>query len=255
MFWWRHLKAARYGHISALHHKSEKLVTDIALLAKTIDLLQPWFSPLELDIFNYIGSWQLKSTSTKSSDDVTVSPLCCASGLGLDHHIFVLIGAGEDVDSLGPKGATLAAAAFFSRGSTVKLLLENGVAVDARRLQNVDRAIYTMTALHSAVAGGHEDIIHMLLKQGAYANLPRTHPSHCPMSLRSRTPLQAAVIIRSAPIIQNLLSRGADVNAEGGFDGNALLLALERWVNPDILVRLLLEAGADLNKSSGLRPS
>ena len=73
-----------------------------------------------------------------------------------------------------------------------------------------------MTALHFAVAGGHEDIIHMLLKQGADANLQRTHPSHCPMSLRSRTPLQAAVIIRSAPIIQNILSRGADVNAEGG---------------------------------------
>lgn len=35
------------------------------------------------------------------------------------------------------------------------------------------------------------------------------------MLLRSRTPLQAAVIIRSAPIIQNLLSRGADVNVEG----------------------------------------
>ena len=49
--------------------------------------------------------------------------------------------------------------------------------------------------------------------------------------------------------------RGAEINAEGGFDGNALLLALERWVNPGILVRLLLEAGADLNKSSGLCPS
>ena len=244
IFWWRHLKAARYGHISALHHKSEKLVTDTALLAKIIDLLQPWFSPLELDIFNCIGRWRLKGTSTKSSDDVTVSPLCHASGLGLDHHIFVLMGAGEDVDSLGPKGA-----AFFDRESTVKLLLENGAAVDARRLQNADRAIYTMTALHSAVAGGHEDIIHMLLIQGTDANSPRTHPSHCPpMWLRSRIPLQTAVSISSVPIVQNLPSRGADVNAEGGNDGNALLIALAR---SDALVRILLEARAELNISSG----
>ena len=51
----------------------------------------------------------------KSSDDVTVSPLYYSSGLGLDHHISVLIGAGEDGDYLGPNGAALAAAAFFGR--------------------------------------------------------------------------------------------------------------------------------------------
>lgn len=88
----------------------------------------------------------------------------------------MLIGAGEDVDSLGPKCAALAAAAFFGRESTVKLLLENGAAVDARRLQNADRAIYTMTALHSAIAGGHEDTIHMLLKTGRRFKLTTYSP-------------------------------------------------------------------------------
>jgi ankyrin repeat protein len=57
--------------------------------------------------------------------------------------------------------------------------------------------------------------------------------------------LQAAAAKDSIDVVKLLLDAGADINAKGGYYGNALQAAV--FKGSVDLVRLLLDAGADLN--------
>lgn len=46
-------------------------------------------------------------------------------------------------------------------------------------------------------------------------------------------------------IVRLLIEKGADVNAQGGFYGNALQAASVR--GDELMIRLLIEKGADVN--------
>jgi len=57
--------------------------------------------------------------------------------------------------------------------------------------------------------------------------------------------LEAASNIGNVAIVQLLLSKGANVNAQGGLYGNALQAASDRGY--EAIVTLLLDKGADVN--------
>ncbi|SLM34065.1 P-loop containing nucleoside triphosphate hydrolase, partial [Lasallia pustulata] len=61
--------------------------------------------------------------------------------------------------------------------------------------------------------------------------------------------LQAASERGHDQVVRMLLDKGADVNAQGGFHGNALQAASER--GHDQVVRMLLDKGADVNAQGG----
>ncbi|KAJ6004615.1 hypothetical protein N7540_012984 [Penicillium herquei] len=61
--------------------------------------------------------------------------------------------------------------------------------------------------------------------------------------------LQAAASNGSAETVQILLEAGTDVNAQGGYFGNALQAAA--WSGSAEIVQILLEAGADVNAQGG----
>ncbi|KFZ14934.1 hypothetical protein V501_02978 [Pseudogymnoascus sp. VKM F-4519 (FW-2642)] len=64
------------------------------------------------------------------------------------------------------------------------------------------------------------------------------------------SPLQAAAYHGGDEIIRLLIQRGADVNAQGGYFGNALQAAASLGEQEEI-VKLLLEHGADVNAQGG----
>ncbi|SLM38546.1 vegetative incompatibility protein het-e-1 [Lasallia pustulata] len=62
--------------------------------------------------------------------------------------------------------------------------------------------------------------------------------------------LQAASLTDHDQVVQMLLDKGADVNAQGGMYGNALQAASSR--DHDQVVQMLLDKGADVNAQGGI---
>ncbi|KAJ5675431.1 hypothetical protein N7462_008328 [Penicillium macrosclerotiorum] len=99
----------------------------------------------------------------------------------------------------------------------------------------------SMNALHLAAFNGHEQEVHFLIaikKQDVnMADDAKT------------TPLMWASQNGHDRIVQILLERGADVNAQGGDYGTALCAA--SFCGYDQIVQILLEQGADVNAQGG----
>jgi ankyrin repeat protein len=93
------------------------------------------------------------------------------------------------------------------------------------------------TPLLAALEDEDCDTVELLLYHGANPNLVPTHLG------ATRTPLAAALSQRCTRCATMLLERGAD--ASGGVPATALITAVE--LNDPCLVRLLLDAGADIN--------
>jgi len=95
--------------------------------------------------------------------------------------------------------APLHLAAFFGRGDAVRLLLDRGADVAA-----VARNDMAVQALHSAVAGGHRDIVAALLVAGADPNARQQG---------GITPLLAAEEHDDAELVRLLMDHGAEESA------------------------------------------
>lgn len=100
--------------------------------------------------------------------------------------------------------AALQDASYGGKQNIVKLLLQEGVNVNAQGGQYG-------SALYAASAAGHEDIVQLLLNNGADANI---------QGGKYGTTLQAASSAGHKDIVQLLLDNGADIN------DNALLRRL-----------------------------
>ena len=105
-----------------------------------------------------------------------------------------LVGAWSD-DGFTP----LHLAAFFGRGDAARLLLDRGAEVGA-----VARNDMQVQPLHSAVAGGHRDIVAALLVAGADANARQQG---------GLTPLMAAEQDEDAELVRLLMDHGAEESA------------------------------------------
>lgn len=105
-------------------------------------------------------------------------------------------------------------AAFFGHPAAAQLLLDRGAEVDA-----LGRGWMTGTALHSAVARSHADVVRMLLAAGADPNVRQSGGG---------TPLHAAAGNGDVASVDALLSAGADPSLAKE-DGRTILdLAQER---------------------------
>ncbi|KAH7420282.1 ankyrin repeat-containing domain protein [Cadophora sp. MPI-SDFR-AT-0126] len=129
----------------------------------------------------------------------------------------------------------------------VKNLISLGVDVNAEDIRRPEKdQIYRNsrlgTPLTSAVFSGNEEVVQLLLNNGAHIN-----PS--PPTSTFGNPLQAAVKNHDEQMIKYLLKRGADVNAVGGELGTALQAAASEA--SDSIVKLLLDAGADVKLEGG----
>jgi ankyrin repeat protein len=104
-------------------------------------------------------------------------------------------------------------AAFFGHPDVAELLLGNGAEVDA-----LGRGFMTGTALHSATAASHAEIVRMLVEAGAKPNLRQEGGA---------TPLHAAVANADIASIDALLAHGADPSLTKD-DGESILERAEQ---------------------------
>jgi ankyrin repeat protein len=125
----------------------------------------------------------------------------------------------------------------------VKLLLEKGADINARSTSRSPiEARAGNTALHDAVARGHEEVVGLLLARGAEIGA---------RSASGKTPLHLAAGKGRAGIVRRLLDRGADMAAFSD-EGQTPLHAIA--AGGDVpSAELLLDKGADVDVRS--RPS
>ena len=252
MFWSRHLRAAKLDDTTPLYPKSMKLVADPALLDRLVNSHRNWFETDVLINLEHLGI----EGNRRRKDPASISPVYYASLLSMDYHVSRLLAAGESANSTGPSGTALAVAASKGHKSTVQLLLKLGADMNAQEVWKNERnrtKVLTKTALHSAIEGEYEDIVHFLLDHGAAVNTVLNLYGFG--STRANTPLQAAIYFGEDYLIRNLLDRGADVTAVGGYFGDALAIVCDGRGGNVYLARLLLEKGADPNASQGRRRS
>ena len=138
-------------------------------------------------------------------------------------------------DKNAPLDATgqLMSAAQSGDLETIKLLLKNGVEINAK-----DNAGYT--ALTWAAVEGQTNVVKLLLDKGADFNAKDT---------KGFTTLMIASEQGQTIVVKLLLDKGADINAKDTNATTALMVAVEGgWghTNTDV-VKLLLDKGADIN--------
>jgi len=105
-------------------------------------------------------------------------------------------------------------AAFFGQHQVVEWLLDHGASADA-----VSRNSLRNTALHAALAGGHEDVAILLIDRGAPAEA-RDAGGHTPLHIAAESGLLGPV--------RALLDRGADPHAVDSEDMTPLSRAAAR---------------------------
>ena len=138
----------------------------------------------------------------------------------------------------------------------------------ARLLVNAGAAVNAQggecgTALQAAIAGGHWQVVRLLLNAGANANdkhpfrLPIKDPREKELVYGSRagilceTALQVASVKGDVKTVELLINAGADVDALGGECGTALQAAAAG--GHEEVVEMLLEADADVNLRNSFR--
>ena len=195
---------------------------------------------------------------------------------GHESIVALLLEQGADVNALKEYGGTaLHEAALRGHTGVVTLLLEQGVDVNA--LDEKGR-----TALHGAARGGHESIVALLLEKGARpvqsesmdedfarflteakivsGTLDVEVVKQIDAFLKSganpnvtfdrgavddMTPLRLSVVHGHTDLVRLLLQAGADVNVQNEYGETVLHQAA--WQGHASIVALLLEQGADVN--------
>ena len=177
------------------------------------------------------------------------TPLSLAAEEGASEIMQILLGQGADNGT--PEGEDKQTPAIGSEAlfnviekgdvETVRLLVEAGADVNAAE------GFGGNTPLHEAVEGGNAEIVQILVEAGADIEAE---------GFMDQTPLSLAAEEGVTEIMQILLGQGADNGTQEGEDkqapaigSEALFTAIEKG---DVeTVRLLVEAGADVNAAEG----
>jgi ankyrin repeat protein len=234
-----------YYHYQQAQRPSE-VNAQILKLFQQQDSFTTWVRLHEID--SGLGFWR---NDLDCPSDLAVTPVYCASYLGLNQVLLNLIDGKEEnnrtfgvvpytsrgvqlIDAKGGKyGNPLQAASYKGHETIVRLLVGKDVDVNYQSGQFGN-------ALQAASYEGHEMIVRLLLKKGADVN---THGG------KYGNALQAASSRGYETIVLLLLENGADVNAQSGEYGNALQAALSG--GHESVVRLLLENGANVDAQCG----
>jgi ankyrin repeat protein len=196
---------------------------------------------LVLIIFSLVIGANTTAVEAQIADD-KLTPLMRAADAGNVDDVRRLLKAGANVDEpLGSLGLTaLTFAATRGHLEVVKLLLEAGADPNAAggvaHVGFFTVLIYAMNPQNK----NRLEIIDTLIAAGGRLNPPNWWPV---------SPLDAAVSSNDIAMVKELLKRGSDVNWENQIGSTALVTAILVSVRNVEMVRLLLEAGANPNKS------
>jgi ankyrin repeat protein len=149
----------------------------------------------------------------------------------------LLLSLGAHVNAIGSRGTALQIAARKPEGyKMARLLLSKGAEVNSST-----QVPWSGTALQNAALSGNEDMVKLLLNQGAHVNAAPGHRR------RGRTALQAATESGKMGLVELLVNAGAYLNANAApQNGRTCLQCAVERENMD-LVNYLLRLGADVN--------
>jgi ankyrin repeat protein len=197
-----------------------------------------------------------------------LTPLAIAAANGSATMIGMLLDAGADANAPDPAGETpLMNAARVGKLDAVTLLLDRGATIDA------SDATYQQTALMVAVRENRPEVAKLLISRGASVNaktrvgrtpqwvLPNSVPGFGhgigivrgglpargsrPPIPGGMTPLLYAARDGRADVVRMLLDAGADINQRDANEITPLIFAITNN-HPDV-ARLLIDRGADIN--------
>jgi ankyrin repeat protein len=226
------------------------------------------------------------------------SALHTALTRGREEVVDILLEKGADIqERVGKYGSSLQAAATSGNERLVRLVLDAGVNPNVKggyfkspliaAAQRGSLSIITMlveagadlekfdgnygTALDAAAYARHPEIVRYLLEKGATVGgalveiassdqvdlaeelIRRGADVNAPGRSPYGVPLQAASWGANPKMVELLLTKGAHVNHRGGVYGNALHAAV--YSGSLEAVKLLIQAGADPNNPTGQRPN
>ncbi|KXG47757.1 uncharacterized protein PGRI_016270 [Penicillium griseofulvum] len=148
---------------------------------------------------------------------------------------FLLAIKKQDVNTTDDAGITpLIWASRNGHDEIVQILLEQGADVNAQSERYGG-------ALCAASEGGHDKTVQILLEQGADVNAQSEFYGNA---------LYTASRRGHDKVVQILLEQGANINAQGRYSENALCAASRS--GHDKIVQILLEQGADVNARGGM---
>lgn len=144
----------------------------------------------------------------------------------------LLLDNGAEINSA--NGWALQTAAAEGHYEVVEELLARGADVNAC---TINENFSSGTALQAACGAGKTNIVELLLQHNANPNLGGGEDAF---------PLIAAAMKGEETILELLVKAKADVNVFGGWDNSTVLINAAAYL-PQESLRLLLEAGADIN--------
>jgi ankyrin repeat protein len=147
-----------------------------------------------------------------------------------------LAGLVDRPDRLGKTPLWYAAANGHTKA--VQLLLQKGATIDARDDTGLTPLVW---ALHH----GHSDVVALLIEKGAKENLKAGELER--IDRRHRTALTRAVLSGNEVVVQLLLEKGAQIEAEDKTGATALLCASHK--GHQTIAELLLDRGANIEAS------
>ncbi|MBA1273963.1 MULTISPECIES: ankyrin repeat domain-containing protein [Stutzerimonas] len=203
-----------------------------------------------------------------------LTPLMIASALGQSQMVELLLTAGANVLAIEPRmGATaLHKAAQSGNADVIELLIKHGAFVDQQS------PILGNTALMDAVLHKHEEAVRELLERGARTTI-RNHWQQSALELANQVGLppivrlietrnqadaervRALTLIAAAKAgnvdeVRRLIQEGASVNQRspviGSLDDDYTPLGISVREGHEEVVRVLLDAGADIRRTIGL---
>ena len=169
-------------------------------------------------------------------------PLMRAAWRGQADEARRLLKEGADVNQTIDLGfSALMVAASRGHLEVIKVLLDAGA--DPNGVAGLSHPIAIITPLNAATSSRNKnrlETIDLLIARGARVNSPTA----------LQPPLDIAVINRDVEMVKAFLDRGADVDWPDQFGRTILWRAVTDANGPDVrIVKLLLEAGANPNKS------
>ena len=231
-YWSKHVRALPLDEAANLHGQIEDLL-DPNRSASCLNWVRA-SNPGSLGRYNFA----MKSRELQP-------PLYYASLLGLTTVVRIMLTKGADVHNVSDSDyswctylmSPLHEAVARGHDSVVRLLLSHGAGIHTEDW--LDR-----TPLQVACEYGRLKTAELLLEEGADVNWPVNSSSE-----HAASPLQAAASHSDESLIMLLLDKGADIDAQSGFYGSALLRAC--FKGEEKIVNLLIDRGASVNAYGG----
>ena len=154
----------------------------------------------------------------------------------------ILVDAGADIEAEGFMGQTpLSLAAEEGASEIMQILLGQGADNGTPEGEDKQTPAIGSEALFTAIKKGDVETVRLLVEAGADVNAAE--------GFGGNTPLHEAVEEGNAEIVQILVDAGADIEAEGFMDQTPLSLAAEEGVTE--IMQILLGQGADNGTQEG----